>query len=110
MGDLLCDRLLLLIFEQCESGTASDLMQQRGLRALRRTRSPMGPTTTTLPRFNRRGTCSINQIKGSCAGFSWDLASELGEPGATDQNIVTGLEQAIRHHKFISLTGTDLSP
>jgi len=107
---------LLLIFEQCEEvGLAvPDLMQQRGLRALRRTRLPNGAYDYNIaPIQSTRNLLSINQIKGSlCRIQVGNLAlRRLGEPGeVTDQNIVTGLEQLIRHHKFISLSRGRIYP
>lgn len=107
---------LLLIFEQCEEvGLAvPELMQQRGLRALRRTRLPNGAYDYNIaPIQSTRNLLSINQIKGSlCRIQVGNLAlRRLGEPGeVTDQNIVTGLEQLIRHHKFISLSRGRIYP
>ena len=107
---------LLLIFEQCEEvGLAvPDQMQQRGLRALRRTRLPNGAYDYNIaPIQSTRNLLSINQIKGSlCRIQVGNLAlRRLGEPGeVTDQNIVTGLEQLIRHHKFISLSRGRIYP
>ena len=107
---------LLLIFEQCEEvGLAvPDLMQQRGLRALRRTRLPNGAYDYNIaPIQSTRNLLSINQIKGSlCRIQVGNLAlRRLGEPDeVTDQNIVTGLEQLIRHHKFISLSRGRIYP
>lgn len=107
---------LLLIFEQCEEvGLAvPDQMQERGLRALRRTRLPNGAYDYNIaPIQSTRNLLSINQIKGSlCRIQVGNLAlRRLGEPGeVTDQNIVTGLEQLIRHHKFISLSRGRIYP
>ena len=107
---------LLLIFEQCEQVglEVPDKMQQRGLRALRRTRLPNGAYDYNIdPIQTTRNLLSINQIKGSlCRIQVGNLAlRRLGDPGEiTNENIVTGLDQLMRHHKFISLSRGRIYP
>jgi len=107
---------LLLIFEQCESVglEVPDKMQERGLRALRRTRLPNGAYDYNIaPIQSTRNLLSINQIKGSlCRIQVGNLAlRRCGSAGeVTEGNMVTGLEQLIRHHKFISLSRGRIYP
>ena len=101
---------LLLIFEQCEEVglEVPDKMQQRGMRALRRCRLPNGAydyNVSVIP--STRGLTGINQIKGSlCRIQVGNLALRIcGEEGeVTYEQMVVGLEQMMRHHKFISLS------
>ncbi|MEC9476906.1 MAG: hypothetical protein VX764_07720 [Planctomycetota bacterium] len=101
---------LLLIYQQCERVglEVPDKMQQRGLRALRRCRLPNGAfdyNVSVIP--STRGLTGINQIKGSlCRIQVGNLALRLcGDAGeVTYQQMVVGLEQLMRHHKFISLS------
>jgi hypothetical protein len=105
-----------LIFEQCESVELEvpDKMQERGLRALRRTRLPNGAYDYNIaPIQSTRNLLSINQIKGSlCRIQVGNLAlRRCGNSGeVTEGNMVTGLEQLIRHHKFISLSRGRIYP
>ncbi|OUW44702.1 hypothetical protein CBD41_05275 [bacterium TMED181] len=107
---------LLLIFEQCEQIglEVPDKMQERGLRALRRTRLPNGAYDYNIdPIQTTRNLLSINQIKGSlCRIQVGNLAlRRLGDPDEiTNENIVTGLDQLMRHHKFISLSRGRIYP
>ncbi|NRA74825.1 MAG: hypothetical protein HRU16_02700 [Planctomycetes bacterium] len=101
---------LLIIFRQCEQvGLAvPDKMQERGLRALRRCRLPNGAydyNVSVIP--STRGLTGINQIKGSlCRIQVGNLALRIcGDEGEVNyEQMAVGLEQLMRHHKFISLS------
>lgn len=101
---------LLIIFEQCQLvGLAvPDKMQERGLRALRRCRLPNGAydyNVSVIP--STRGLTGINQIKGSlCRIQVGNLALRIcGDEGEVNyEQMAVGLEQLMRHHKFISLS------
>ena len=107
---------LLLIYEQCEQVglEVPDQMQQRGLRALRRTRLPNGAYDYNIAAVQAtRNLLSINQIKGSlCRIQVGNLAlRRLGDPGeVTDQDIVTSPDHLMRHHKFIPLSTGRIRP
>ncbi|MGE4619898.1 MAG: hypothetical protein AAEJ04_08855 [Planctomycetota bacterium] len=100
---------LLIIFDQCEQVglEVPDKMQERGLRALRRCRLPNGAydyNVSTIP--SARGLLGINQIKGSlCRIQVGNLALRIcGDDGEVSyKQMAVGLEQLMRHHKFISL-------
>ena len=101
---------LLIIFEQCEQVglEVPDKMQERGLRALRRCRLPNGAydyNVSVIP--STRGLTGINQIKGSlCRIQVGNLALRIcGDEGEVNyEQMAVGLEQLMRHHKFISLS------
>ncbi|PCJ14542.1 MAG: hypothetical protein COB10_03695 [Planctomycetota bacterium] len=100
---------LLLIFEQCEQVglEVPDKMQERGLRALRRCRLPNGAydyNVSAIP--STRGLTGINQIKGSlCRIQVGNLALRIcgDEDEVNYEQMDVGLEQLMRHHKFVSL-------
>ena len=101
---------LLIIFRQCEQVglEVPDKMQERGLRALRRCRLPNGAydyNVSVIP--STRGLTGINQIKGSlCRIQVGNLALRIcGDEGEVNyEQMAVGLEQLMRHHKFISLS------
>ncbi|HIN80329.1 MAG TPA: hypothetical protein EYN00_04565 [Planctomycetes bacterium] len=99
---------VLLVFEQLEKVGVEvpDIMQERGLRALRTCRIPNGAYSYSVEAFPNPGRLDdIDRVKGSlCRIQVGNLALRIcGENEVSDGDLEKGLEQFFRHHKFISL-------